>query len=312
MIRPRTLTIAAFLVLASPGRADVSVTDDAGRTVELAEPAERIISLAPHVTELLFAVDAGDRVVGTVEYADFPEAAKEIPRIGDAFRVDMERVAGLEPDLAVSWGSGNPESLRTRLRELGIPVLTLEPDTLDDIAEHLDWLGRVAGRPGEGGRQARRFRERLAELAAEYRDREPVRVFFQISAEPLFTVGGTHTIDDVIRLCGGRNVFADLEVKAPTVDVEGVLARDPQALVTTGRAASSDDDSPEDALAMWRQWSDLSAVRHGNLTTIHADHLSRSTSRILAGAEAMCRFLARSRERLRESPDQIRQSDGAD
>ena len=270
----------------SAALAEVSVSDDIGREVRLTRPAQRIVSLAPHITELLFSAGAGDRIVGVVEYSDYPPAAKELPRVGAYNAVDMERILALRPDLVVAWASGNPPALIEQLRGLGLTVFLSEPRELEDVASNLERLGRLAGTEATAQAAADAFRRRLRALRERYSARAPVSVFYQIWFRPLMTVNGEHLISKVIRLCGGRNVFAALPALVPKLDVEAVLAADPQAIVAGVREPG--DDSWQ---ADWRRWPQLRAVREGHLISVPADLLQRHTLRILDGAERLCTAL---------------------
>lgn len=273
-------------VLLPPTQAAVSVVDDTGREVRLAQPAQRIVSLAPHATELLFSAGAGDRIVGVVDYSDFPPAAKQLPRVGAYNAVDMERILALRPDLVVAWASGNPPALIEQLRELGLTVFLSEPRELEDVAGNLERLGRLAGTQATARAAAEAFRQRLAHLRARYSGRVPVSVFYQIWFRPLMTVNGEHLISKVIRLCGGRNVFAGLPVLVPKLEMEAVLAADPQAIVA-GVREPGDTSWQQD----WQRWRSLRAVREGHLISLPADLLQRHTVRILDGAEQLCAAL---------------------
>lgn len=272
--------------------AEIAVVDSTGNTVRLIRPAARIVSLAPHLTELLFAAGAGAQVVGAVEYSDYPEAARQLPRIGSHGAFDLERIAALKPDLAVAWGSGNPPAQVAQLRRLNIPVYVDEPQRLEDIPAALVRLGRLAGTAEVAERAARLFAARHEELARTYASRRTVSVFYEIWNRPLMTVGGTHLIDAVMRLCGGRNVFASLTQPAATVEFEAVLQRDPEAIIASGM-----DTARPEWLDDWRHWPQLSAVRRGNLFFVPPDLLQRHTPRILDGAERFCAALDTARQR---------------
>ncbi|OGI47192.1 MAG: cobalamin-binding protein [Candidatus Muproteobacteria bacterium RIFCSPHIGHO2_01_FULL_65_16] len=280
------------LLGAAPAPAPTRVPDDAGATVVLAAPARRVVSLAPHVTELLYAAGAGGYVVGAVDYSDYPEAAKRIPRVGSYTGLDLEAIVALRPDLIIAWQSGNPPSQVERLRALGLAVYVSEPRHIEDVATNIERLGRLAGTADAALRAARAFRQRHEALRRRYAARPAVTVFYQIWDRPLMTVNGKQLISDVIHLCGGRNVFADLPILAPTVDVEAVLAADPEAIVASGAGASR----PEwfDA---WRRWPQLRAVRRDNLFVVPPDVLQRHGPRILDGAEHLCADLEAARGR---------------
>lgn len=286
-----TLACAAFMS-AAPARAEIVVRDDTGREIRMAEPARRIVSLAPHITELLFASGAGERVVGVVAYSNYPEAAARIAQVGAYNSVDLEAIAALSPDLIVAWQTGNTEAHLDRLEALGIPVFMNEPRSLDDVADSIEALGRIAGTDALAASAADAFRARRADLATRFGTRPKVRMFYQIWDQPLMTVNDKHLISDVIRLCGGENVFGMLGALAPHVGVESVLAANPEVIVASGMGASR----PE-WLDQWRRWPDLAASRHDNLFFVHPDLIQRHTPRILDGAEQLCSFLERARER---------------
>ncbi|MDY0054835.1 MAG: cobalamin-binding protein [Methyloversatilis sp.] len=281
-----------FAALALPAAAELRLTDDAGRSVVLAAPAQRIVSLAPHVTELLFAAGAGGKVVGATQYSDYPDAAKAIPRVGGYTSVDMEAVVALKPDLVIVWKSGNRNQQYDRLEKLGIPVFVNEPRSLDDVARAIEAFGRIAATPREADEAARAFRARRDALAKQYAARPPVAVFYQIWNKPLMTINGQHLISDVMALCGGRNVFAGLPILAPTVTEEAVLAAAPEVIVASGMG-----ESRPEWLDAWRRWSALPAVKGNNLYFIPPEILQRHTPRILDGAQKLCEQLEQARQK---------------
>lgn len=290
---PARFFLGCLLLLgAGSVTAGISVQDDAGRTVTLTKPAQRIVSLAPHLTEMLFAAGAGGRIVGTIEYSDYPEAAEKIPRIGSSAGLDLEAILGLRPDLIVVWKSGNPARQVERLHELGFPVYVSEPRRLADIAASIERLGKLAGTDAVAYRAAREFRVGLDALRARQGARPRVRVFYQVLDPLLITVNGQHMISDVLQLCGGENVFAGLPALAPRVDLEAVLAADPEAIIAGGTEAVW-----RDWLARWRAWPRLRAVQRDNLFFIPVDIVHRHGPRILQGAEAICMALEQARSR---------------
>jgi iron complex transport system substrate-binding protein len=296
--RHRTLlhcSLAAALALGSAtASAEIRLTDDSGRSVTLKQPAQRIISLTPHMTELLFAAGAGGHVVGTVEYSNYPPAAQRIARIGDSARLDLERIVALRPDLIVVWQFGNAQRQLEKLLHLGIPVYYNEPRRLSDIARAIEQLGKLAGTESVALPAARAFMAREAGLRQRYAGRAEVTVFFQIWDKPLMTVNGDHLISDVIRLCGGRNVFAGLKPLTPEISIEAVLAANPEAIGgVTAEAGQAGN------LAGWKDWPHLQAVARDNLFVIDADLIARNTPRILDGAQQMCEQLDAARARRR-------------
>ena len=285
--------LAVWLLTTSPLiRAEVSVVDDTGTTVRLAQPAKRIVSLAPHLTETLFAAGAGERIVGTVEYSEYPPAASKIARVGGYSRIDLERVAALHPDLVIAWQSGNAAAHLDRLRSLGMPIYLSQPNQIADVASEIERFGVLAGSSDVANRAAESFRQRLAALQKRYSSRPPVRTFYQIWKQPLMTVGRQQIISDVIHLCGGDNVFGKLETMAPTVTVEAVIAANPEAIVASGM-----NEARPEWLDDWKRWTSITAVARGNLFFVPPDLIQRHTPRLLAGAERLCEHLETARSR---------------
>ncbi|KWB80779.1 cobalamin-binding protein [Burkholderia ubonensis] len=297
-VRRALPALAALIALgAAPfAHADVSARDDAGNTVTLAAPAQRVVSLAPHATELIYAAGGGAKLVGTVTYSDYPSAAKSVPRVGDNKSLDLERIAALKPDLIVVWRHGNAERQTDALRALHIPLFYSEPKRLDDIATSLRQLGALLGTQPAADAAAASFTRDVAALRTRYAARPSVTVFFQVWDRPLVTLNGAHLISDVIALCGGRNVFASLKPLVPTVTDEAVLAANPEAIVTTSAGATPSNDALP-SLARWRAWPALTAVARGNLFAIDGDLLTRASPRVAQGAAALCEDLDAARTR---------------
>lgn len=284
----RALALVFALALAGTAQARVAVIDDEGRAVELAQPARRIVSLAPHLTEQLFAIGAGDLIVGTTDFADFPEAAKGLPRVARAHSVDLERVSAARPDLVLVWGSGFPPATVDAVRRLGVPTFVSEPGRLADIATSLERLGALTGRSPE--RAAAAFNAKLAALRERYRGRRVVRVFYQVWNDPLMTLGGRHVVSEAIALCGGRNVFAELAPIAPRVSTEAVLAADPEVIVTAEPGAR-----PSGTLSLWQRFERITAVRRDLLVTLDADRINRHGPRIVDEIAVLCEAIDRAR-----------------
>lgn len=254
--------------------------------------AVRIVSLAPNLTELAFAAGAGEVIVGTVEYSDYPEAARRIQRIGDAFRVDFERVLALKPDMVLAWEPGTPSAVIERLKTLQLRVATIRTHRIADIGQAVREIGRIAGTSATADAAAARFEREIDALRSEYGKRSAISVFLQVNDRPLYTVNGKQIMSEVLALCGGRNVFAQLNDLAPQVGIEAVIAVNPQVIISTG-------DEQAEAFTQWRRWPHIDAVRAGNLYALPPDDLARSTTRLAAGAQVMCRTLETARDRLR-------------
>ena len=238
----------------------VAVRDDYGHDVSLPAPAQRIVALSPHLTELLFAAGAGAKVVGAVDYSDYPPAARQLPRVGSDAGIDLEAVLALRPDLIVAWPNAGTVRAIDRLAELGIPTFRSEPRELEDIARTIEKLGRLAGTSSDA---ADAFRKGVAELTRRYSGRPRVRVFYQVWDRPLLTVNGDHVISKVMRVCGGENVFAGLPAIAPEIDREALLQAKPEVVITS--------------------------------RDIPGDLIQRHTPRLLEGARRMCDILEAAR-----------------
>lgn len=289
----RLATWAFGLGLALPAAAaPIQLADDSGATISLAAPAKRLVALAPHVAENLFAIGAGDLVVGAVEYSDFPAAAKAVPRVGGYSRIDIEAVVARRPDLVIGWQSGNSAAQVERIRSLGIPVYLSQPDDFADVARELERFGALTGREATAHQAAERFLQRLDELRRANAGRPTVSVFYQIWHTPLMTVGGAQIISRAIELCGGKNVFGDLRLLAPRISEEAVVDRNAEAFVAGGMG-----EIRRDWLEMWRRWPSLTAVKRDNLFFVPADLMQRHTPRLLDGTAQLCAHLDTARAR---------------
>ncbi len=288
----RKTLIAIILGTSIAASAEVSVRDDYQNRITLREPAHRIVSLAPHLTELLYAAGAGDRLVGAIEHSDYPEAARRLPRVGSETGINLEAVLRLKPDLVAAWPNAGSRRQIERLAALGIPVYRSEPRELDDIAGTLQALGELAGTRATAEAAAKAFRARAAGLERAHSAKPKLRVFYQVWDRPLMTVNGAHLISKVIRLCGGENVFAALPVIAPPIDREAVLRADPEVIIASG----SDERRPA-WLDDWNAFSQLTAVKRGNLHAVPPQLMQRHTPRILEGAERLCALFDQARAR---------------
>jgi iron complex transport system substrate-binding protein len=278
---PRRLCAGLLLaVCAGAVRAEVRVVDDEGATLVLPSPARRIVSIAPHLTELLFAAGAGDRVVGVSAWSDFPPAAKALPQVGDAVLLDLERIVSLKPDLVVVWANGSSPQQLLRLRAAGLPVFSSASRDLAHIATTLRTLGRLAGTEAVADARAAALARTLAALRTTYAQRRPLKVFYQIWHAPLMTVNGQHPIDEALRICGARNVFEALPQLVPQVDAEAVVAAQPDVMVT-GRLPGGQGDR----LDRWRAMRSMQGVA---MLNVDPDRLHRATDRMADGIAELC------------------------
>lgn len=271
--------------------AAVSVVDDDGNTIGLPAAAQRIISLAPHATELLFVIDAGDRLVGTVDHSDYPEAAQRIRRIGGYNALDLESILALQPDLIIGWRTGNNPVQLEKLQALGLPVFISEPRQLQDIPDTARRLAMLTGTNSQAKIFIQQFEQQYASLQQRYARRRPVKLFYEVWHQPLISINGQHLISDLISLCGAVNVFADVPVLAPIVSVEAVIRAAPDIIVTGAHHTQRNEWR-----SAWQRWSQLPAVAHDQLYFINPDLMQRHGPRILQGAEQLCQYVEQARK----------------
>jgi len=285
------LILLALIPLANAGQDSHCVVDDMERLVCLDEPAERVIALSPGITELLFAAGAGDQVIGTTDYSDYPDAARDVPRIGSYKRIDLEAVLAAEPDLVIAWISGNPTEQVLRLEELGLPVYWGEQRDFEDVSGTIRRYGALTGQEATAQSVADDFDSELANYRQDYRDADSVEVFYQVWDDPLMTVNGEHLISRAIGICGGETQFSDLPRLTPRLDVESVLAADPEAIIAGGMG-----ENDPSWLEFWEQFDQMQAVRSGHLFFVPPSTLQRPTPRILDGIALVCEQLDTVRE----------------
>jgi iron complex transport system substrate-binding protein len=257
-----------------------------------AESPPRIVSLSPHITELLFAAGAGSRVVGVDDSSDYPAAVAGIARVGEPAALDIELLLKLKPTLIVLWDSGTPARGKAQLERLKLRLYVTDQHHLDDIGATLIELGRLAGTEDVAAAAARRYRSELAQLRAQYAARTRLKVFYQVWDQPLYTLSGAHVVTEVLSLCGGDNIFADLTTLAPAIDKEAVLARDPEVILIAATGAEGARQTLE-----WSQYPNLRAVQRHDVFTVDPTLLGRMAPRILQGVRDVCALLDTARNR---------------
>lgn len=267
---------------ASAQSTPIQLRDDLGHQVQLPGPAQRVISLAPHLTELMYAAGAGAQLIATVDYSDYPQAAARLPRVGNAHALDLERIVAAKPDLVLAWASGNPRSAIDSLRQRGLRLVALEIAHLDDLPSTLQRIGLLTGH--DAGPAAQALRRRILALNRPA-GAQPPKVFFQIWDPPIMTVSNQHFIGDVLRRCGYRNIFGDLGTATPTVSAEAVLAARPDLIIASGMGSAR---APW--LDTWRRWPQIPAVKNNRLYLINGDLIARPSPRLVDAAEQVCGF----------------------
>lgn len=286
------LLIHSIVAIANSAATDLSVVDFTGKTIQLEKPATRIVALAPHIVENIYSAGAGAQLVGAVKHSDYPDEAKNIERVGGYQSINLEAVVALRPDLVLAWQSGNKDRDIQSLMALGIPVYVDQLDKLEDIARVIRDIGILTGNKETSAATANRFEQTLQQLKEQYQNRSPVTVFYQVWNKPLYSINGHHVISDIIRLCGGVNIYAEEPVLSPIVSLESVLALNPGVIIASGMG----EERPE-WLDEWARWPVLDAVQKDNLYFVHPDLIQRHTARILEGAEAFCAHLDTARNK---------------
>jgi iron complex transport system substrate-binding protein len=285
-VRPGRAVFAAFALISLTACSEATSPAEASSVTY-----SRIVTLAPNLTELVFWAGAGELLVGVSAYSDYPPAALELPVIGDAFMIDHERLAVLQPDLLLVWQGGTPAHVVDELRAIGYEVEVVRTNSLDDVSTAILRIGELTGRGESAALAAATFGDRMRAIRERYAGLPTISVFYQVSARPLYTVNGEHFVSELIELCGGANIFADLGELAPTIDVEAVVERDPEVFL-------AGSDAGDDAFSEWQRWPQMAANRYGNHYAVPGDVIGRATPRLLDGAVAVCEVLQEARTRL--------------
>jgi iron complex transport system substrate-binding protein len=267
---------------------EIAVVDDAGRVVRLSAPAMRLISLSPHITEMLFTLGIGDRIVGTVRFSDFPPGAASIQRLGDAFTINIEMLIQLEPDLVIAWRSGGSGRTIRKIESLGVPVYFNEASSLDGIGASAARIAILAGIEEAGAGIADQHMRKLQWLREQHESEPKVKIFYQISDLTLYTVNRHHLIGEAIAICGGDNIFANSMIKVPQVGIEAVISAGPELIVFS---RGGESDAKDHWISRWRPFKSIPAVANGHLYSLPADIIARPSFRMVSGIEKLCEFM---------------------
>lgn len=249
-------------------------------------PAQTIISLAPSLTELAYSAGAGDKLVGVVNFSDYPPAALTLPIVGSYNAINFEAILQLKPDLILAWKSGNRPQDLDRLQRLGLNLLIRDTQKLDDIPNLIEEIGQRAGTQTQAEIEAQRLRDQLKILRLQYANSKPVTVFYQVWHQPLITINGEQFISQALEVCGGRNVFADLEALAPHVNREAVIAQNPDVILLGGLSHVQ-----QQWLNDWQKIPQLKSIQKQHIYPLNADQYQRPTARLIDGIDALCRLL---------------------
>lgn len=291
--------IAAAQVPQSP-----CVLDDLTRKVCVSKPKSgvlRVVSLSPHLTEIVYFLKAGHQVVAIDQSSDYPEAVKRLPKVGDSLRLDLEKLMALRPDLVLAWASGTSQTQINQLQKMGIPVFVSEPLGVGAVASTMSRISVLLGQESENREaiqawllafESLRGNDKSGSLnelkkGSPSSDNAKVRVFYQVWHDPLMTLSGKHVVSEIIQRCGGTTAFSEARILAPTVSIESVLQFNPQLILATAEPSS---------LAHWSRWTSMAAVRNKQLKVVTPDILVRSGPRLLQAAQEVCTLIRRAGE----------------
>jgi iron complex transport system substrate-binding protein len=288
----RIILVLLLAAARQAGAGGIIVADDTGVQLDLAQPARRIVSLAPGATEMLFAAGAGAQLIATVAYADQPDAARQVPRIGDSSAIDMERLLLLKPDVVVYWPGGNNPAQIAQLKRLGLLLYGQQVNRLSDLGDSLRRLGLLAGTAAVARQRAAALDARLLQLRMQYSKRAPLSALLETWNQPLYTVGAQHLMSDALTLCGAVNVFGDLPQLSPAVQVEAVITRNPDLII-----AAAPPGAGAQWLQAWRKFPSLQAVRSGNLLDFKDQALGRLGPSVVEATAALCAQIQVARDR---------------
>lgn len=245
---------------------------------------QRIVALAPHIVEMLFDIGAGEHIVGTVDYADYPEAALKIPRIGGYHGIQIEKILALKPDLVIVWQSGNKASDIEQMEKMGLNIIYSEPGKIEDVARELRKLGKHTGYEAQAETVASGYLKRLAALRQQHANIAPMKVFYQLWPEPMRTINKGTLINQLIEVCQGQNVFADNPTPYPQIGIENVIVAQPELIILPDE--KSNQVQP---VINWQKWQEIPAVKHQRFIRVNADLMHRFSTRMLDGIEDMCK-----------------------
>lgn len=262
-------------------------------TKENAKQKLKIVALAPHIVEMLYDIGAGNQIIGTVEYADHPEAAKNIPRIGGYYGMQIEKLLALNPDVVIAWQSGNKQTDIEQIQRLGLKLVLSQPDKVADVAKELRMLGELTGHQKKAEQVAQAYENKLTQLRSENANKTPIKLFYQLWSEPMMTVNKNTWINQLINICQGENVFAKNPTDYPQISIENVIVAQPELMVIPDEKSKT----PQPKIN-WQKWPEIPAVKHNRFIHVNADLLHRFSTRMLDGIEDMCRKIDLHRDAL--------------
>ena len=252
--------------------------------------AKKIIALSPHSVEMLYAIGAGDQIIATLEYSDYPPPALSIPRIGNFTGIQIEKIIALQPDLIIAWKSGNKLADLKKIESLGFNIFYSKPENISEISLELIKLGKLTGHSKEAITLAANIADKHQQIIDRFSATEQINVFYQLWHDPLRTIGSGSWLESLINDCNGRNIFNDAESAYPIVSLETILSRNPEVIIIPGHPGTIDTNN-----SFWDKWQNISAVKHNKIFTIDGDLLHRFTPRAIDGLELLCQSIDNAR-----------------
>jgi iron complex transport system substrate-binding protein len=282
------VSVALLAALATAGAVGgVTLTDEAGREVRVPDRSDRIVSLAPSITEILFGLGAGVRVVGVTQYSNYPPEAARLPKVGSYVNLSLEKILALRPDLVIGIRDGNPKAVIDRLTDLGVPCYIVDPQSLDGVVATVRNIGRAVGRDRAADQIAGQMASRIREVERRVAGLANPRVFYQIGVDPIVSAGRGTFPDILIEAAGGKNVAGAMGAY-PQLNVEQVLVDRPEIIIVTSMAREYDFERVK---GFWGRWPDLPAVAARRIYVVDSDLMDRPSPRIVEGLETLARLI---------------------
>jgi iron complex transport system substrate-binding protein len=284
----KVVLLIIVLVLSCFTAGAETVTDNLGRKVELPQDPQRIVALAPSISEIIFALDQGSRLKGVTQYSDYPPQALQLPRVGSYVRLDLEKIVALKPDLCLATKDGNPKEIVDRLQSMQIPVYVVDPHDLATVIRTVEEIGNIINASEMANNLADEMRNRLERIRhrVAQTERRP-RVFIQIGISPIISAGSQTFLHDLITMAGGLNVAAGYNAY-PRFSREQVLALSPDVIIITSMARQA---VFLEIKAQWSRWPDLPAARDQRIFLVDSDVFDRPTPRLLDGLEILVKLI---------------------
>jgi len=258
------------------------------------EPVQRIIALAPHSVEILFSIGAGDRIIATTDYADYPQAALNIPRVGSHNGIQIERVVELKPDLIIVWESGNKLVDIQKLKSLGFNIFYTRPNKISHISDEIRRLGELTGLQQRARKIIDQLETKHHQIKNKYKSKSKVKTFYQLWHKPLTSVGPDSWVESLLNDCHAENIFHNASSSYPVVSIESVLVKNPQVIIIPHHSGDKEIVS-ETKTDIWQKWSEISAVKNDQIYVLNGDLLHRFTPRALDGLQKLCEDIDKAR-----------------